>query len=609
LRSTAGEFAKEFPKIASRLSLDEFACGDPYVERLLEGFAFLAARVQLKLDAEFPQFTQSILETVYPHYLSPTPSMAVVKFALDAQPSGLENGFRLKRDTVLRSVIGSDNRVACEYRTGHSVTLWPVRVNRAEYHARDLSRFQPPAAASSAKAGIQIELETPSDLPFSNLDLDSLTFFIRGTEATPLRIYEQVFANGMGVLALPPNKPFAWQCLLPKTSIRNVGFTHEEALLPAPARSFHGYRLLHEYFAFPQRFWFFRIDGLRRCVKQCQGNRLNLVILLDREEPQLEGRIEAGNFLLHCAPVINLFPKRADTIHLSDKFTEFHVVPHRTHNLDFEIYQVLKVTGYGVLPEEKQEFKPFYSDTNIDNSSGGGAYFTVNRTPRMMTSREKQLGRRSSYGGSEVFLSIVDSAAAPYRSELRQLAVETLCTNRDLPLQMSVGQGKTDFNLDISSPVASVRCVSGPTAPRPSKAEGDTSWRIINHLSLNYLSLVDGPDGKGSAAIRDLFRLYCDPRDLRSNKLIDGVTAVSSRPVIRRISDQGQIAFVRGLEVTLEFDEAAFEGTGVFLLGAVMSVFFSKFVSINAFAETVIRTTERGEIMRWPANLGNRHIL
>ena len=174
---------------------------------------------------------------------------------------------------------------------------------------------------------------------------------------------------------------------------------------------------------------------------------------------------------------------------------------------------------------------------------------------------------------------------------------------------MGVGQGKTDFNLDISSPVESIRCVSGPTAPSPSRAEGDTSWRIINHLSLNYLSLVDSPDGKGSAAIRDLFRLYCDSRDLRSNKLIEGVTSVNSRPVIRRISDQGQIAFIRGLEITLEFDEAAFEGTGVFLLGAVISIFFAKFVSINAFTETVIRTTERGEIMRWPANLGSRHIL
>lgn len=609
MRSTAGEFAKEFPKIAGRLSLDEFACGDPYVERLLEGFAFLAARVQLKLDAEFPQFTQSILETVYPHYLSPTPSMAVVEFAFDTEQSGLENGFQLKRDTILRSVIGSDNRVACEYRTGQAVTLWPVRVARAEYYARDLSHFQLPDVAASARAGIHIELETPSKLPFANLDLDSLTFFIRGAEATPLRVYEQIFANGTGVLALPPEKPFDWQCLLPKTSIRNVGYTHEEALLPAQARSFHGYRLLHEYFAFPRRFLFFRIEGLRQCVKQCKGNRLSLVILLDREQRQLEGRIEAGNFLLHCAPVINLFPKRADIIHLSDKFTDFHVVPHRTHPMDFEVYQVLKVTGYGVLPEEKQDFAPFYSATDIDKSRGSGAYFTINRIPRMMTRREKQHGRRSSYGGSEVFLSIVDSAAAPYRSDLRQLAVETLCTNRDLPIQMSVGQGKTDFNLDISSPVESVRCVSGPTAPRPSKAEGDTSWRIINHLSLNYLSLVDGPDGKGSAAIRDLFRLYCDTHDLRTNKLIDGVTAVNSRPVIRRISDQGQIAFIRGLEITLEFDEAAFEGTGVFLLGAVMSIFFSKFVSINAFTETVIRTTERGEIMRWPANLGSRHIL
>ena len=170
----------------------------------------------------------------------------------------------------------------------------------------------------------------------------------------------------MGVLALPPQKPFAWQSFLPKTSIRNVGFTLEEALLPARARSFLGYHLLHEYFAFPQRFSFFRIEGLRQCVKQCEGNRLSLVILLDREEPQLQGRIEASNFLLHCAPVINLFPKRADTIHLSDKYTEFHVVPHRTHDMDFEVYQVLKVTGYGVLSEAKQDFKPFYLATHIE---------------------------------------------------------------------------------------------------------------------------------------------------------------------------------------------------------------------------------------------------
>jgi len=609
LRGTAGEFAREFPKIASRLSLDEFACGDPYVERLLEGFAFLAARVQLKLDAEFPQFTQSILETVYPHYLSPTPSMAVVEFTPDMAKSGIENGFEIQRGTVLRSVIGKGDRTACEYRPGHSVTLWPVKVIQAEYCSRELSSLNLPASTASAKAGIRIRLETRADLSFSSLNMDSLTFFIRGTEDFPMHIYEQIFAHGMHVLVQPTEKPFAWQSVLPPSNIRQVGFADDEALLPVGARSFQGYRLLHEYFAFPQRFLFFRIEGLLESVKRCESNILDLVILLESEDLDLEGRVDAGNFVLHCAPVINLFPKRADRIHLSEKVAEFHVVPNRTRPMDFEVYQVLGVTGFGVRADEEQPFTPFYSATDFEETNGGGAYFTVNRTPRMMSSREKQRGRRSSYGGSEVFLSLVDSKAAPFHSDLRQLAVETLCTNRDIPIQMGIGRGETDFNLDISTPVVSVRCVSGPTPPRPSYAEGETNWRIVSHLCLNYLSLVDSPDGKGSAAIRDLLRLYGDTNDLQIHKQIEGVLSVSSRPVRRRIGDGGHIAFVRGLEIALTFDEAAFEGTGVFLLGAVMDVFFSKYVSINSFTETVIKTKERGEIMRWPARSGTRHVL
>ncbi len=609
LRSTAGDFAREFPKVAGRLSLDEFACGDPYVERLLEGFAFLAARVQLKLDAEFPQFTQAVLETVYPHYLSPTPSMAVVQFAFDMAKSSLENGFEIPRGTVLRSVIGADELTACEYRTGHSVMLWPIRIIQADYFARDVRSLKAPPSAAAAKAGIRIRLETLSDMAFSKFDLDALPFFIRGAEGLPMKIYEQIFAHGKNILVQPTESPFAWQHVLSPGHIEPMGFMDGEALLPVVARSFRGYRLLNEYFAFPQRFLFFRINGLRRCIEQCQSNQIDLVILLDQEEPALEGRVDAGNFALHCTPVINLFPKRADVIHLSDKFSEFHVVPNRTRPMDYEVYQVTGVTGYGVRADEKQAFTPFYSASDVVENNGRGAYFTVNRSPRMMSGREKQWGRRSSYGGSEVFLSIVDSAAAPYRSDLRQLAVETLCTNRDLPIQMGVGRGKTDFHLDIASPVESVQCLTGPTAPLPSRAEGDISWRIINHLSLNYLSLVESQDQKGSAAIRDLLRLYCPANNIQFKKQVEGLLAVNSRPIMRRISEQGHIGFVRGLEVTLEFDELAFEGTGVFLLGAVMNIFLSKYVSINSFTETVIKTRDRGEIMRWPANPGTRHTL
>jgi type VI secretion system protein ImpG len=535
--------------------------------------------------------------------------MAVVQFVPDMAHGSLVNGFKIERGTVLRSVVGKDEPTACEYRPGHSVMMWPIQIAQADYFARDLSRLYPPASAATAKAAIRIRLETPAEVAFSSLDLDELTFYIRGAEDLPMQIYEQIFAHGSNVLVQPPENPLTWQKVLHPGQIEAVGLIDREALLPVGARTFIGYRLLHEYFAFPQRFLFFKISGLREAIQRCDGNRLDLVILLDQEDLALEGQVDTENFLLYCAPVINLFPKRSDRIHLSDKYAEFHVVANRTRPMDYEVYQVLGVTGYGVRADEKQTFAPFYSATDFDTKNGGGAYFTVNRMPRMMSSREKQHGRRSSYGGSEVFLSLVDAAAAPYRSDLRQLAVETLCTNRDLPIQMGIGRDKTDFNLDISAPVDSVRCISGPTAPHPSHAEGEISWRVVNHLCLNYLSLVDSPNGKGSAAIRDLFRLYCDTRDLQARKQIEGVLSVKSRPVTRRISDQGRVAFARGLEIALEFDETAFEGTGVFLLGAVMSVFFSKYVSINSFTETVIKSPERDEIMRWPANLGIRHTL
>ena len=228
LRGTAGEFAREFPKIASRLSLDEFACADPYVERLLEGFAFLAARVHLKLDAEFPQFTQSILETVYPYYLSPTPSMAIVEFGFETAQSGLENGFKIPRDTLLRSVIGGDSRTACEYRTRHPVTLWPLEIIHAQYYAQDLGRLRPPESMPVAKAGLQIRLKSPPDLPFSEFNMDELTFFIRGSEELPMQIYEQILGTAGTCWCSPQRKilPGSLFCRL-KTFARSGLRTHK----------------------------------------------------------------------------------------------------------------------------------------------------------------------------------------------------------------------------------------------------------------------------------------------------------------------------------------------------------------------------------------------
>jgi type VI secretion system protein ImpG len=617
-RELGAEFAEEYPKVAGRLGLEKLECADPYVERLLEGSAFLAARVQYKLDAEFPRFTQQLLETVYPDYLSPTPSMAVVQFNPPPDEGALAAGYKLPRQTVLRSLLGKGDQTACEYRTAHEVTLWPLEVTDAHYHTQDLGTLGLPALpATPAKAAVRIRLRcTLPGMTFDKLPVESLRFYLRGAGSEQLHLYEQLLGRPAAVVVRPAVKPYGDVVPLPATSVRRVGFEQDEALLPPSPRTFEGYRLLREYFAFPERFLFVDVADLARPLANCKTSEIDLIIALRQLNLKLEGGVTATNFALHCAPAINLFPKRTDRIHLSDRFSEHHVVPDRTRPLDFEVYQVNTVTGFGAGSDVQAEFQPFYTARDLDGVAGG-AYFSAARIPRTHSKREKSQGPRSLYAGSEIYLSLVDSRGAPYAGSLKQLALTTLCTNRDLPLHMPLGVGPTDFNVDGGPPVRSVRVISGPTPPKPSYAEGDFAWRIISQLSLNYLSLVDADATQGAAAMRDLLKLYVelatDPAQRAASspvlRQVESLKSVRATPVVRRSPTPGPIALVRGLEVALTFDENAFGGAGVFVLGAVLEWFFARHVSLNSFTETVIRTLDREEIMRWPSRVGRKPTL
>ena len=609
VREMGGEFAKANPKIAARLSLDGFECEDPYVERLLEGFAFLAARVQLKLDAEFPKFTQHLVELLYPHYLCPTPSMAVVQFQPDLNEGGLAQGYLLERGTVLKSLIGKGDSTPCEYRVAHPTKLWPVELVQAEYvgYFGDLAGL-PGVDLSRVKAGIRFRLRATAGLTFDRIKMDALRIFLRGQGPAPIRLYEQLVGASVAVVVRPVERPVTWMEVAPATEIRQVGFEEDESLLPFVDRSFQGYRFLHEYFAFPERFLFVDVGGISRGLRRCPASEVEILVLLDRSDSVLENAIDANDFVLHCAPAVNLFPKRADRIHLDSRNHEYHVVPDRTRPLDFEVFRVEGVKGHGSVAEDEVDFLPFYSHTDSNRYGEIQAYHTVARAPRGLSSTQKRSGPRSSYIGSEVWVALVDGREAPYRSELKQLSVKTLCTNRDLPLRMSLGQGTTDFSLESGAPVKSVRVLAGPTKPRSARFGGDLVWRFLSHLSLNYLSISDS-EGQGAASLRDLLALYVDLGEPHTRKQIDGVRSISTTAVTRRIPSLGPISFARGLEIQLQFEESAFEGSGVFLLGAVLDRFFAKYVSINSFTETVVRTADRGEIVRWPVRTGRRALL
>lgn len=612
LREMGGEFAQQFPKIAARLGMSGLEVTDPYVERLLEGAGFMAARVQLKLDAEFPRFTQSLLEIVYPHFLAPTPSMLVAQIHPDRDDPNLAGGARtVPRGTTLNAVTPPDEATTCEFRTAHDVTLLPVEVESAGYFsfAPDLPLATLPTA-QRIKGGLRIRLRTTAGLKLEQIKLDRLNFYLGGRDDVANKLLELCLGTPLGVLVRPVGGRPQDFSLLPASAIQPVGFTDQEALLPVSLRSFQGYRLLQEYFSFPQRYRFFELTGLAPAVRRLQGTEVELVILLGRGDPTLESVVDASNLLLFCTPAINLFEKpRIDRIHVNDSTFEFHVVADRTRPLDYEIYEVTQVVGHGAGDDTEQQFLPFYSTSSAEAEHLYSAFFTTRREPRLVSQEQKRRGSRSSYIGSEVFLSLVDSKQAPYAADLRQLSLRALCTNRDLVLQMPIGLGQTDFSLSVAAPVTSVRVVSGPSRPYGAVADGAIAWRAISHLSLNYLSLVNATGPEGATALRDLLELYATTADISARRQIEGIRSVSVRRVVRRLPAKGPIVFGRGLEITVDVDELGFEGGSAFLLGAVLDRYFARYVSINSVTETVLRSQSRGEINRWAPQWGTRPTL
>lgn len=608
LREMGREFAEEFPKIASRLSMDGIEVADPYVERLLEGAAFLAARVQLKLEAEFPRFTHHLLEMVHPHFLSPTPAMAIAQFQPILSDANLAEGFVIKRGSALQTPPATRDGTACTFTTAQDVSLWPLEVVDARYFsaATDLP-LASPDMARKFRGGVRLRLRTTAGVRFDQLSLDSLRLCLGGADETAYRLLECIGGNPLGVLVTGVDRPIRSRQFLPGRCLTLAGYGDDEALLPSTSRSFSGHRLIHEYFAFPQRFLFFDISGLAAALSRFPVNEVELHLLFSRGDASLENQVTAGNFLLNATPVINLFKRRADRIHITTGEYEFQVVPDRTRAMDFEVYDVQSLTGFGSGAEREQSFVSFY-ESHHGWDAGTQGYFTLRREPRLLSERQRRIGTRTRYTGSETFVSIVDTAEAPYSPDLRQLAASILCTNRDLPILLNLGGQGSDFALDLSAPVEGVRCVRGPSMPTSPMADGARAWKCISLLSLNYLSLLDSDSAKGAAALREMLGLYGGSNELSVRRQIEGLRSVQAAPFSTRLPMAGPPCFGRGIDIALEVDELAFEGASAFLLGSVLEHFFARYVSINSFTRTRLRSLTRGEIMNWEVRCGLRPI-
>jgi type VI secretion system protein ImpG len=476
---------------------------------------------------------------------------------------------------------------------------------------------------------------TRPERPFRDLALDRLVLHLMAGGRHPWRIYEMLLGHGIGLLAREPGGE--WLTLADREPVRRVGFADGEALFPPARTGFQGYRLLREYFSFPERFLFVALDRLAPVVAAARGGVLELAVLLDRADPALDEGVAADDLSLFATPAINLFEKALEPVRVDRRQRDLHLVVDRLRPTDFEVHSLLEVSGDGAAGP--RTFLPFYALAHPEEGGAAGAYYAVERRQRLATAQEIQragtdrrpavrtrpearLGQtRSGYAGGELFLALVDGNAPPWPEGLDRLHVRARCTNRDLPLFMPLTPGQTHFDVDGGPPVLAVHCLGEPTRPRPAlaladpsgpgagRSHGETSWRLVSQLSLNYLSLLDGSAGEGAEALRQLLRLYAAFAEPAVARQVDGLHSVASRPVVDRMPMAGPITFGRGLEIELTFEERSFDSGSAFALGGVLEAFFRRYVALNSYARTVVRTVERGEIMRWPARIGQRHLI
>ena len=606
LRESGVEFAHAYPRIAARLGMDSLEVADPYVERLIESFAFLAARVQLKLDARHPQFTEHLLGVVYPGFLNPVPACGVAEFLPNLKEGSLQAGVTIPRGSILRTPLGKGEHTASVFTTAHAVTLWPLAVTEVKYLSGSGSLTGAGSAGGGpVRAAIRLRLRTAPGVKMNQLPIERLRVFIKATPDLAAQLYEQIAANTVGYYVRAPGSVK----VRPADAVRAAGFDEDEALLPTPRRGFEGYRLLQEYFAFPDRFLFFDIEQLRGALADCTGEEAEIFLTLDRVQASLENALDPSQFRLNCTPIVNLFRHAPDRVYVDAAATEHHLVPDRNRPMDFEVYDIERVAGVNAAGEVLEEIRPIYLSSHQSGVERSQPYYSLQRRARLLSTRQQQSGTRTNYLGTEVFLSLSDARGRPVDAEIAQLDVHALCTNRDLPIRVAFGKGRTDFQLEGTAPLEGIRCIAGPSTPRASPAFGDAAWNIISHLSLNYLSLIESDPHQGARMLRELLALYADPKDPAAARQIEGVMQVGYAPVVRRIPIPGPMSFARGLEITLTLDDAAFEGAGVLPLASVLERFFARYVSLNSFAQTRVRSAARGDLKRWPVRTGARQPL
>lgn len=604
LRELSGEFAQRYPKIARRLSLEGDQSEDPHVERMIEAFAFLTARIHRKLDDEFPEITEAFMQVLYPHYTQPFPSCTILQFETDPNKPEIAARHTIPRHhPAISPAVGG---MPCRFRTCYAVDLYPLTLKSAKIQLAQGSEYVQRIAPNAA-AAITLEFDTQGALPVAQIKLDRLRFFLDGDPALTHLLYELLLTRALKVRVSDGTDNPAHVVDLPANALSAVGFGADESLLNYDERSFVGYRLLSEYFAFPDKFLFIDLSGLDAKPLQHAGTKLRVQIFLSsypdtERHNRLSQTLSPNNFRMGCTPVVNLFTHAADPIRLSHQKTTYPVTADGRYPLAYEVISIDSVTSVEKTGAKEcfHEVPPFYSIRHHAREEDQRAFWYATREASV----------REYDKGTDMTLSFVDLHFTPQRPALEVLSINLTCSNRDLPAQLPFGGSSsgthTDFTLPQIAIVKRARPLRKPTASMRPPVKRGLQWRLISHLSLNHLSIVS----QGKEALQEMLTLYNFTQSQTAARQIQGIVSIHSQPCTTRVAGKHFSGFVRGLDVTLTLDEQAFVGAGMVLFGSMMERFFALYCGPNSFTRLTLRSTQQEqEIAKWPARTGEALVI
>lgn len=604
IRDLAGEFAAIHPNVARNLSLESTPCPDPYVERLLEGVAYLGARTRLKVDGEASRYVVNLLDTLYPDLAGPGPAMSIAQLAPGPQVDGMLDGHTVKRGTRLVAGLRDGLATRATYTTRQDVQLWPVAISGIDYLQDPGAISAAGAKATGAEAGLRFELSRTGPGTLSELSLDVLDLYF-GASGKAAGIFDAIFGSSIQVLVRPAGSKAQFEPIAPP---KMIGIRDDEALSPRVRHAFEGYRLLREYFLMPERFHFLRLSGLSHAIAAATEGPIEILVLLNRDHPDLN-TLKARDFQLFATPLINLFERECNLVELDAQKSAHLVHADRTRPRDYEVFRIIRVEDADTTGPQAR-VSPLYS---VEQRGGSGYVYSVERRPRRPGDDEIRHGQtRTSYTGDDTYVSVAKPPNSKATTPLKRLDIRALCTNRDLPIL----DDNPELTLETGDPVGDVTLFAPFRRPRPSlraslpqgsggdRKLDDLTWRWVSQLSLNHISLAT--TGKDSEPLRALINLYADRGDPTLERHGRSITAVHARPIIERLQLAGPLSFGRGIEVTLDVDETLLSGHANLLLSALLSQLFARHVGINSFVRTQTRLAQKQQEVAWPITPGKR---